>query len=221
MSSQHIVSYDTWSFICRAIVHNNIEKFKELGEVKEMLEHVSVEHGREYLEDLLKEGISIDLIEEVSELNDTNGAEIINYHGISVSPSTLRYLRHAVDISNLIESKKFNGAVNLVEVGGGYGALCLILNFILEKQGIEVNNYHIIDLEPVSNLQKHYLKGKLENAYFHDSSNFGADVEEDNLILISNYCLGEIAIDTRKKYLEILLPKMMLKMPKRISNVRI
>jgi hypothetical protein len=207
--------YSTWENICDNIVSNKLTNWKNKYEVKYMLEHVAKHFGEIYLENLIKDGVSIDTIKELCLINDKfGGSEPENFekYNLNVTPASLRYCRHAFDICNLILQKNLNKEVNIIEIGGGYGGLCIILLRLAKKMNINIKNYYIYDLDKVQKLQKYYLSNFFidDKVIWMNSNSFGCDFfsnELNNNILISNYCLSEIPIEYKDKYLKNLLPK--------------
>ena len=210
--------YSNWENTCEEIVRNEMKDWKKHPHVINMLEHVSEFHGKKYLDNLVKiENVGVSLIREISLMNDVDGSNLFEYeiHGekVKISPTTIRYISHTIDIINKIK-KMGVSSVNIVEVGGGYGGLCIVLNYLSTKQkySVKIDKYLIYDLQGVQKLQKYYL-GRHEFlekiVEWKDSSTFGTDLTEDDVFLISNYALSEMNIEYRKKYLENLLPKSM------------
>ncbi len=81
--------------------------------------------------------------------------------------------------------------IDIVEIGGGYGGLCLALHFLCKN----INSYTICDLLPVMKLQEMYL-----NAFNISLSN----EVKPNSILISCYGLSELDQYTRDRYINVL-----------------
>jgi len=99
--------------------------------------------------------------------------------------------------------------LDIVEVGGGYGGLCLALHHFAEKYGVKIKSYTILDLAPPSRLQKLYLE-KIQPSLkvdLVDASTFGEGISKTNLFLISNYCFSEIPDNLQKEYIAKLFPK--------------
>jgi hypothetical protein len=105
--------------------------------------------------------------------------------------------------------KSLNTVNDIVEVGGGYGGLCLALHHFAGKYDVTINSYTIIDLPEISELQKMYLKAANPSihAEFEVSSTFGENITKTNMFLISNYCFSEIDNSLQKKYIHTLFPK--------------
>ena len=209
--------YSDWERTCNEIVSTNMKNWKKHPSVFNMLEHVPELIGLEYLKNLIKnEEVKIDLINEISNLNDVDGSNCVEYYinnkKFKISPTTIRYLSHSIDILNLLKKNNVS-IVSMIEIGAGYGGLALILNYLSrkEKYNVNIRKYYIYDLPSVQNLQKYYLSrhnfldGFVE---WKDNSCFGSDLNKNNeeLFLISNYALSEMNLEYRKKYLENILP---------------
>jgi hypothetical protein len=210
--------YIDWEKTCVEIVSTNMKNWKQHPHVFNMLEHLPFWIGEQYLQNLIKnEGVELSLIQEISNLNDVDGSNCvdftINNQKVTISPTTIRYLSHSIDILNLLKKNNVS-TISMIEIGAGYGGLALIINYLSRKQkyNLKIKKYYIYDLPSVQNLQKYYLS---RHNFLHefiewkDSSFFGSDLKDDNndeLFLISNYALSEMNLEYRKKYLENILP---------------
>jgi hypothetical protein len=195
--------------------------FKNNNSYNSILEHVSYELGESYL-NLVKiefPHISYEIIMEFININDRIGQpnrynykytdSLENSKYILSSPTSLRYIYHALII---LEHYKKTECQNIVELGCGYGGLCLAIHYFAKINNIFVKNYNIIDLPDVCKLIKEYLY--INNIYIptpgvklHESSTYGKDINDEKLFFISNYCYTEIEIPHNNGYSSILLPK--------------
>ena len=175
-----------------------------------MLEHVSPALGHQYYDSIVRlHGITDEDILSFCKKNDRIGSPIMYLiHGMMVSPSSLRYIRHAllilnhcVQIGNLTPS--------LVEVGCGYGGLALAIDHYSHMFGITVNRYTMIDLNDPLSLQKLYVSKQSLSfpVSFESASTYGSNVSGNDNFLISNYCFSEIGPHIQQNYLKILFPK--------------
>ena len=203
--------YDDYCNLINILISNkDLTFFKSHPHYTGILEHVDQTQGKDYL-NLIRNEIKLtdDDIENFTNLNDKIGSpKKFGYDNILCSPTSLRYICHAnLILKNMVKLNLDN--VDIVEVGCGYGGLCLALSIYANKYSIKINNYHLIDLEPANNLQKLYLQNfNLEfNTVYHNSNTFGSDIQSNNLYLISNYCYSEIDMSLRNKYSNILFPK--------------
>lgn len=207
-----MVDYSPYTVYVNSICAiNDLSSFKRHPNYQYMLEHVSREQGQAYLNHILT-GTSLtnDTIKAFCEQNDRLGSPNTQTYGALIcSPTSLRYLYHAHLI--LTHFKTFGlSSYKLVEVGGGYGGLCLAIHTLAPQYGITLESYTIIDLPAPSRLQEKYLsmmpiEGSLS---FLNAENFGADLPGDGYFLISNYCFSEISPEFQRKYIETLFPKL-------------
>jgi hypothetical protein len=173
-----------------------------------MLEHVNKEQGETYY-NLLMSLYSIDTIESFCKLNDSIGNPHkcnIRSLKIPVSPTSLRYLYHAHLILRHFSNQP---EIHIVEVGGGYGGLCLAINFLSKLNYKIISSYHIIDLDSAGKLQKKYLENfdLSFNVDVSSSSDYGKNLTRTDYCLISNYCFSEIDRSHQENYIKYLLPK--------------
>lgn len=199
--------YSRWENACNEIVTNKITNWKIQPNIKYMLEHVLPYQAVEYIK-LSKLHLSQEEIQSLASLNDMyGGTQVINIDNIITSPSSARYISHAVDIINHISAKNLDN-ITIVEVGGGYGGLALVLLKLAEMKNINIQKYIIYDLPFVKQLQQYYLNSHdITKVEWKDSSTFGEDLEDGNNFLISCYCISEIEKQYRQQYLKKLLPK--------------
>jgi hypothetical protein len=189
--------YDTYSNYISTL--DSIICFKSNPAYTYMLEHVSYNQGLEY-HTILKKYYSEEEILEYCNLNDLYGEpKKCEYSFGTVSPTSLRYILHANLILDCIKEP-----VDIVEIGGGYGGLCLAL-YHFGKTFIK--SYTIVDLDSASRLQNMYLSKHSLHINYKSSSTYGSDIENTNMFLISNYCFSEIDSVHQKKYIETLFPK--------------
>jgi hypothetical protein len=200
------------SYLDSIYATNSLTDFKSNSRYRQILEHVSNEQGKEYLDYIL----SLTLItkEEILKfctLNDSLGNPYKNKYdilNISVSPTSLRYIFHAHLILTQIKATG-NLNVDIVEVGGGYGGLCLCLYYFASNYKISINSYRICDLPSVIRLQKMYLStvNSTLEVEFVDSTTHGSAIDCDTMFLISNYCFSEISKENQDSYRKTLFPK--------------
>lgn len=118
-----------------------------------------------------------------------------------ISPSTLKYSFNCIDIISYIENYgSIDRVKNIVEIGGGYGGLCLILsNFI------DFESYTLVDIPEACNLAKKYLsnfdKLKSKIKYIPCNKIDTAKLKDFDLTIAIN-SLSECDIETQLKYFE-------------------
>jgi hypothetical protein len=205
---------DYTDYVPSIVASGSIEEFRNNPRYVAIVENVTEHQGHEYMHNILTRfSCTGDDIIEYSEMNDRYGSPAkYVYLGRQISASTMRYFFHAMLILTYFNSKN-SSPVRIVELGAGYGGLCLAINYCLKFfPELKISEYMIIDLEEPSKLQQMCLS-RFTLSYpckFFDAKNFGSEVAEDPeqlLFLISNYCFSEIPIDLQEKYQAILLPK--------------
>ena len=192
----------------------NLSEFKRNPNYTYMLEHVSETYGNQYLEGILSyTTITEQEIAAFCAKNDAVGnpdkSKYTDFFvNISVSPSSLRYIFHAHLILTHMKAVG-NTTADVVEVGGGYGGLCLAVHYFAPKYGIKIKSYRICDLRNIIRLQKLYLdrvEPTLKVEYV-DATTYGEQIARDKMFLISNYCFSEIAKGAQDSYRQKLFPK--------------
>jgi hypothetical protein len=199
------------AFLSALESESSFQNFKRIKAFTEVLEHISKELGTKYLKNI-KDEFSLDRssILEYTEKNDSIGnaqKEMYN-DGIFSSSSSLRYIYHSLLILKYLKSLN-KQEIHIVEVGCGYGGLCLAIDHFSKRMNLNIASYSLIDIDVASSLQQKYLSNhKLSfPTHFHSANNYGKDVPKTDLFLISNYCFSELDMGHQKGYLEHLFPK--------------
>jgi len=198
------------SFITSISDRGDLNSFKSSNEYRGILEHVSPEYGSEYIEYINEyTNITEEDMEGFCRINDSIGNPIVTDYGfITASPTSLRYIFHSHIIFRHIQSLNHT-SVDIVEVGGGYGGLCLAIHYFSKRYNIRINSYTIVDLKAASDLQRLYLEKTIPEANIRcvDAETFGKNIDRNNMFLISNYCFSEISAEYQKQYITHLFPK--------------
>ena len=179
----------------------SFDNFKRSDSYMEILEHVSEEQGRQYL-DILKsrnDGILEKGLATVL-LSDAVGNPIKHkYDGIDVplSPTTLRYLKVTSDLK-----KMFGVNLNdVAEIGCGYGGQTLA-----NDQLLSVHVAKLFDLPFVNQLIERYLNSHLlHGAYVTTVIN--QEVPADYSLVISNYAFSELSKKLQITYIDKVLSR--------------
>lgn len=194
-------------FINKAISdEETFRTFKSNVRYTGILEHVSEEQGHGYLQEINKyPRVSDDLWVKFLENDNIGSPHKFKYNlpiGVhAVSPTTLRYVKFALDIFYTKMANKEN--LNIVEIGGGYGGLCKILFDIASDK---ISSYTILDLDSVSKLSRKYL----ENFDCKDKVKTGTlnDYNFDKIdLVLAFYSYSELSEDFRKLYSKEIISK--------------
>lgn len=170
-------------------------QFKNTPVYSGIVENVSYEQGLEYLDAIKKQSPELLDYLEAFKLNDSIGSpKKFHYEGIGeISPTTLRYIKMALDIKMLFGSLD---QCSIVEIGGGYGGQCKVLADIFHFK-----KYTIIDLPGPLALAKRFLKElEVQNVHFLSFNSVIPDRAFD--LVISNYAFSECTSDMQHRYIE-------------------
>ncbi len=122
------------------------------------------------------------------------------------SPTTLKFAFNTIDILEFIKDHgDVNSIKNIVEIGGGYGGLCLILSGF-----IDFESYTLIDLPEVCKLVKTYtskfpqLKGKVKTV---SCKSFPTKSFKDIDLAIAINSVNECTRDVQLKYFSKVIEK--------------
>ncbi len=204
MYEQYILS------IQKVLASGDLSHFKSDPDYTYVLEHVTKEQGIQYLQ-YIQTQTQISFLDIITfcRLNDRIGSPTTYpILQVDISPTSLRYIWHAHVILSYFKSLG-KSKIDIVEVGGGYGGLCLALYYFQEKYGLTIQSYTIIDLTDIIKLQELYLNNfpMQPSVQFVDASTFGKEIPKTNLFLVSNYCFSEIPLEYQYQYIQHLFPK--------------
>ena len=183
---------------CRAAAQGSdfFKNFKSHPAYRHVLEHVSMEEGHQYLDE-----IEIDYKDKLDEIKENYlyGTPIqCSYDGIGmISPTTVRYLKNTSDIVN-----KFGTSFDsIVEIGGGYGGLCKVMSSF-----VKFEQYLLLDLEECNMLSRKYLSHFDLPTMSYQAEEI-VNVEDNFDLLISNYAMSECNRETQMMYIERFVKK--------------
>ena len=170
----------------------HFNRFRHSKFCTDIVDTLSAQDGASYINLAFKNDPQI--VEHLDELrrNDDVGSPLIcNYSSIGkFCPTTLRYIMVATALKRLFGSLD---GMRVVEVGGGYGGQCRIINALFN-----IASYTIIDLPEALNLTERYLSHfNLSNIYYLPPQDLQ---EKEYDIFISNYAYSELSKDTQDDY---------------------
>jgi len=199
------------SFVNKVCDSNNLSYFKNHPNFTDILEHVSPEQGAMYLHYIrTMTTVTDEQITDFAALNDSVGAPTkVTYESMNLSPSNLRYVLHAHLILTHIQTLSKTEGVDLVEVGGGYGGLCLAIHKFAPNYNVKINSYTIVDLPEIGRLQSLFFNriDPTLSVSIVDATTYGSTIPQTDLFLISNYCFSEISGTNQAEYRKNLFPK--------------
>ena len=134
--------------------------------------------------------------------NDIYGGPYIKNYGIygDISPNTLNYIADIINIKYLVKDTLVN---RIVEVGGGFGAMCKIFSTLFS-----FNEYILVDLPEVLELCKKYLSnfpelnGKVSYISCNDVSSISNIGDVD--LFISTAAMAECYEEAQLRYSSII-----------------
>ncbi len=204
------IVYDSYmDYVQSMCSEDNLTNFKSSPKYTRILEHLSAEEGLQYLECILTfTKMSLDDINSFCAINDKIGNPRMHEYSFGkASPTSLRYVFHSHLILSYMKSIHMDTA-NIVEVGGGYGGLCLALYHFAHLYDICITNYTIIDLPEIIALQNMYhTRNNLNGITYINADSYGKDITARDCFLISNYCFSEIQPQHQLEYIKYLFPK--------------
>lgn len=179
--------------------YRHFKNFKRDKAYNKVLEHVSEDEGAVYL-DILRQRQDGVLDAALGTLLDSdsigNPRRYAYDGGLTVSPTTLRYLKVASDLKRLFGDRV---GAKVAEIGGGYGGQALVCDFLFEPE-----EYHIFDLPDVNRLASKYLECFLLNgAYCTHTLN--TVTPDDYDLVISNYAFSELPRTIQMAYVSKVL----------------
>ena len=179
----------------------SFDKFKRSYSYRDILEHVSEEQGRSYLDILESRNDSILTLglETVLKSDDLGNPIKYRYREYEsfLSPTTLRYLKVTSDLQILFGSS----LGRVAEIGCGYGGQTLV-----NDQLLNVESARLFDLPFVNKLIDRYLNAHLfKGAYFTTVINKEEPRAYD--LVISNYAFSELPKRVQLTYIEKVLAK--------------
>ena len=170
-------------------------KFRRIPEYRQILEHVDLDQGKEYLR-LASERLSdiagtLDKLADLSTIGSPPRFTLLESK--KISPTILRYLKVGSDLDSLFSDLQNQ---TIVEVGIGFGGQAAVLNRVWGVQ-----TYRFYDLPEVLGLTEKFLsasESSLQAAY-EDGRSPSKGVPG---IFLSNYAFSELNRKTQDMYLE-------------------
>ena len=168
------------------------KKNKYYGKI---LEHISIELGQLYIDEILKLDKNFaNNIEQFKENDQWGNPELYEFSNIGkISTTTLRYIKVLYDL------RKYFGKLDnlkICEIGVGYGGQCRIINSISSP-----TEYTLVDIKPALMLCQRYLDNYVINSrLIYTTMNELQECKYD--LIISNYAFTELTREIQDVYLK-------------------
>ena len=188
------------SAVTRALKNQKaFDNFKRSYSYRDILEHVSEDQGRSYLEILEARNDSILSQARSTVLVSDQVGNPIKYryerYENPLSPTTLRYLKVASDLKILFGSS----LGKVAEIGCGYGGQTLV-----NDQLLDVKSARLFDLPFVNKLIERYLNAHLLNGAYATTV-INKEGPRDYDLVISNYAFSELPKTLQLAYIKKVL----------------
>jgi hypothetical protein len=196
-----ISDQDSYLALVNAAIANpsDFSKFRRCNQYREILEHVSVQLGDQYLVALKSFGFSErDLkkrLRNLDKFNSIGGPEKYHYKSLGwLAPSLLRYLKVDAEISALFGDLD---DFDVCEIGGGFGG-----QFYVSSRTHKISSWTMYDLPQVLELQRKFLISCGEVNEIDLKFKSGLEVEPAfGDLLVSNYAFSELTRDIQEAYM--------------------
>ena len=168
-------------------------EFRTNSVYNQILEHVSEQHGGEYLRLIAQDPEVLGAIESFKANDEYGSPRMYSYPGVGkISPTTLRYVKVLVDLRRLFQS--LDGFA-ICEIGVGYGGQCRVINALHRPA-----SYRLVDIQPALGLAQRYLDNYvIPSVLEYQTMN---QLREDSYdLVISNYAFTELPRTIQEVYL--------------------
>jgi hypothetical protein len=194
--------YATYPTLCglAAADEKIFKKFRSSRPMIAALDHVSIELGNEYIEEIITHTEWMEEFTKAIERIDSKGrAKKYKFGSLGTfSPTLLRYLKVYVDLNSYFGPLD---KLRISEIGIGFGGQASLINLLGNTR-----DYNFYDIPPVLQLAQKFISeiGISGNFKYFDGRN-PASNESD--LVISNYAFSEINAELQKIYFENVVSK--------------
>jgi hypothetical protein len=189
-------AHNTYLTLCGLAASDDkvFKKFRSAKVMIQVLDHVSIEQGKEYISEILKltkwDTNFTKIIEKLDEYGKPNKFYFKPYG--KFSPTLLRYLKVNFDLI------KYFGPIegyNVTEIGGGFGGQASVINLLNS-----ISSYTLYDLLPVLDLTKKFIELNKIPGNFTFNDGIDPKIIKSDLI-ISNYAFSELSRSIQDEYI--------------------
>jgi|LauGreDrversion4_2_1035121.scaffolds.fasta_scaffold201998_2 putative sugar O-methyltransferase len=174
-------------------------EFKRHPDYRAILEHVSEEYGRKYLDLIVRNDAGLLGKMEQFKKNDLLGSPFLAHYPETgeISPSTLRYVYVASELRRLFGSS-LGGKI--AEIGIGYGG-----QFLVNDKVFACGEVHLFDLQPVLELASRCLESHVLSGSYRMTTLNQHPGDQDYDLVISNYAFSELPSELQLAYVRKIL----------------
>jgi hypothetical protein len=192
--SNHIPQYPS---LCGLAARDRavFEKFRSSVALVEALDHVTIDQGKLYIDEILKMGNWLEsysvAIKRIDEIGRPRKYRFVPFGDFS--PTLIRYLKVYLDLQKHFGNLK---GMDIAEIGVGFGGQSSMIH-ILNKPG----TYFLYDIPPVLDLVRVFISElNLDGDFKYVDGRLPSQSSPD--IVISNYAFSELSREVQKHYLD-------------------
>lgn len=191
-------------------------KFKQHPNYCQIMEHIHKDHGSRYLTHIETQfpQITFEQIRDYVNTNDKYGGAVKHIYTsqslrlLYCSPSSLRYIFQALLV---LDAYNATDCTHMVEVGAGYGGLCLAIQMFAPSMLTEtktLKQYYMMDLPASCVLIREYLalhSERLPILYMAHARDRDFNTYQHKTFFISHFCFSELSESEQQRYRDEIL----------------
>lgn len=178
---------------CMRCAHdkNMFDVFRQNPALREIWEHVSYAQGSAYMSYIRQHPRGQEMLDRAVENDKVGGPQTYSFDGYTASPTTLRYVKVALDLYDMMGDSLFSA--NIAEIGGGYGGQATVIN--------TSGDYAIYDLPETCSLISRFTSCvRPDSPIFCINSFRHSNDETEYDLVISNYAWSELSRQVQLDY---------------------
>jgi hypothetical protein len=174
-------------------------RFRQHPVYRVILEHVTIEHGRQYLGEIRKSHNIYASLDSLRQNDLVGGPKLSDIDELKqINTTTLRYVKVLCDLENMFGSLR---GTSICEIGVGYGGQCRVIDDYFQPR-----RYCLVDLRPALNLAEAWLsRFPLQCTISFRTMNELEYTESD--LVISNYAFTELPRWIQERYMEKIISR--------------
>jgi len=189
-----ISDYKEYRNACMKCAHDAamFNNFRQNAQLRQIWEHVTQEQGQKYYDIVINHQQGERLLWNAKD-NDNVGNPTVYDYGYyrRLSPTTLRYIKVALDLYDIVGEDLFR--MNIAEIGGGYGGQ----STVIKTSG----DYCIYDLPETCSLISRFTNSVSPNSNIFCINTLRHSAEHNKYdLIISNYAWSELEYSVQTEY---------------------